>query len=87
MMPDVAIDHVVLVTIEVAGTLAFAVSGFMAAARKRMDIVGVSAVSFFAAFGGGTLVETDYGAANHTADSSSYAADDLGGGGDSGDPG
>ena len=42
-------------TIEVAGTLAFAVSGFMAAARKRMDIVGVSAVSFFAAFGGGTL--------------------------------
>lgn len=37
--------------------------------------------------GGGTLVETDYGAANHTADSSSYAADDLGGGGDSGDLG
>jgi uncharacterized membrane protein YeiH len=55
LMPDVAIDQVVLVTIEVAGTLAFAVSGFMAAARKRMDIVGVSAVSFFAAFGGGTL--------------------------------
>ncbi len=55
MMPHLAIDQVVLMTIEVAGTLAFAVSGFMAAARKRMDIVGVTAVSFFAAFGGGTL--------------------------------
>jgi uncharacterized membrane protein YeiH len=55
MLPDVPIDKVVLLAIEVAGSLAFAVSGFMAAAHKRMDIVGVSAVSFFAAFGGGTL--------------------------------
>jgi uncharacterized membrane protein YeiH len=55
MMPNVPIDQVLLTTIEVAGTLAFAVSGFMAAARKRMDVVGVAAVSFFAAFGGGTL--------------------------------
>ena len=55
MLPDVPVDQVLLTTIEVAGTLAFAVSGFMAAARKRMDIVGVCAVSFFAAFGGGTL--------------------------------
>jgi len=41
--------------IEVAGTLAFALSGFIEATRKRMDIVGVAAVTFFAAFGGGTL--------------------------------
>jgi uncharacterized membrane protein YeiH len=54
-MPNVEIDRLVLTVIEVAGTLAFAVSGLMAAARKRMDVVGVTAVSFFAAFGGGTL--------------------------------
>lgn len=41
--------------IEIAGTLAFALSGLIEAARKRMDIVGASAVTFFAAFGGGTL--------------------------------
>lgn len=41
--------------IEVAGTLAFALSGLIAATRKRMDIVGIAAVTFFAAFGGGTL--------------------------------
>jgi uncharacterized membrane protein YeiH len=54
-MPNVEIDRVLLTVIEVAGTLAFAISGLMAAARKRMDVVGVAAVSFFAAFGGGTL--------------------------------
>lgn len=41
--------------IEIAGTLAFALSGFIEATRKRMDIVGAAAVTFFAAFGGGTL--------------------------------
>ncbi len=41
--------------IEIAGTLAFALSGFIEATRKRMDVVGVAAVTFFAAFGGGTL--------------------------------
>jgi len=46
---------VLLSAIEVAGTLAFALSGFIEATRKRMDIVGVAAVTFFAAFGGGTL--------------------------------
>lgn len=45
----------VLAGIEIAGTLAFALSGLIAATRKRMDVVGVTAVSFFAAFGGGTL--------------------------------
>ncbi|MEN9315426.1 MAG: hypothetical protein RIS35_1819 [Pseudomonadota bacterium] len=41
--------------IEIAATLAFAVSGFLEAVRKRMDIVGICSVSFIAAFGGGTL--------------------------------
>ncbi len=41
--------------VEIAGTAAFALSGIMEAARKRLDIVGVCAVGFLAAFGGGTL--------------------------------
>lgn len=41
--------------IEVAATVAFAVSGLIAAARYRMDIVGVFSVAFVSAFGGGTL--------------------------------
>ena len=47
--------EVILTLIEVAATLAFALSGFIEAARKRMDIVGIAAVAFTAAFGGGTL--------------------------------
>ena len=45
----------VLSGIEIAGTLAFALSGFIEATRKRMDAVGIAAVAFIAAFGGGTL--------------------------------
>ena len=41
--------------VEVMATLAFALSGFIEATRKRMDIVGICAVAFIAAFGGGTL--------------------------------
>jgi uncharacterized membrane protein YeiH len=41
--------------IEVAGTLAFALSGIVEAARKRLDAVGVCVVAGVAAFGGGTL--------------------------------
>ena len=41
--------------LEVAATVAFALSGVMAAARKRLDAVGVCVVAFVAAFGGGTL--------------------------------
>jgi len=41
--------------LELAATLAFALSGVMAAARKRLDAVGVCVVAFLAAFGGGTL--------------------------------
>lgn len=44
-----------LTLMEVAATLAFALSGLLEAARKRLDAVGVCVVSFLAAFGGGTL--------------------------------
>jgi uncharacterized membrane protein YeiH len=44
-----------LIAIEVAGTLAFAVSGLIAAIRKRMDIIGVFSLAFVTAFGGGTM--------------------------------
>lgn len=41
--------------IEAIGTLAFALSGLLEAARKRLDAVGVCLVAGLAAFGGGTL--------------------------------
>ena len=41
--------------VESAATLAFALSGLLEAARKRLDAVGVCLVSGLAAFGGGTL--------------------------------
>ncbi|MBC3869144.1 trimeric intracellular cation channel family protein [Undibacterium oligocarboniphilum] len=47
--------NAMLHTIEVAGIIAFASSGFIEARRKRMDIVGVFTVAFITAFGGGTL--------------------------------
>ena len=45
----------VLVAVEAAATLAFALSGLLAAARQRLDAVGVCVVAGLAAFGGGTL--------------------------------
>ncbi len=45
----------VLTAIEATATLAFAASGLLAAARKRLDPVGVCMVAGLAAFGGGTL--------------------------------
>jgi uncharacterized membrane protein YeiH len=44
-----------LQVIEVLGLLAFALSGFIEARRKDMDLVGVFTVAFITAFGGGTL--------------------------------
>ena len=44
-----------LTTLELLATAAFALSGIIEAARKRMDIVGVCVVAFVTAFGGGTL--------------------------------
>ncbi|NCT97130.1 MAG: trimeric intracellular cation channel family protein [Comamonadaceae bacterium] len=41
--------------VEVAATAAFALSGILEGARKRLDAVGVVVVGFLAAFGGGTL--------------------------------
>jgi uncharacterized membrane protein YeiH len=43
------------IVIEAAATLAFALSGLIEAARKRLDAVGVVIVAGLAAFGGGTL--------------------------------
>ncbi|NML14001.1 trimeric intracellular cation channel family protein [Azohydromonas caseinilytica] len=41
--------------IEIVATLAFALSGLVEAARKRLDVVGVCVVAGLTAFGGGTL--------------------------------
>ncbi|AEG93717.1 trimeric intracellular cation channel family protein [Ramlibacter tataouinensis] len=41
--------------VEAGATIAFALSGLLAAARKRLDAVGVCVVAGLAAFGGGTL--------------------------------
>ena len=43
------------VFIEVSATLAFALSGLIARARKKLDPFGVFVVTGVAAFGGGTL--------------------------------
>ena len=43
------------VAIEAVATVAFALSGLIEAARKRLDAVGVCVVAGLAAFGGGTL--------------------------------
>jgi uncharacterized membrane protein YeiH len=49
-----SLSHV-LTAIEAAATVAFALSGLLEAARKRLDAVGVCVVAGLAAFGGGTL--------------------------------
>ena len=47
--------HALQLSIELIATAAFALSGVMEAARKRLDAVGVCVVGFLCAFGGGTL--------------------------------
>ena len=44
-----------VIAVEAVATLAFALSGLLEAARKRLDAVGVVVVAGLAAFGGGTL--------------------------------
>jgi uncharacterized membrane protein YeiH len=44
-----------LVILEGIGVLAFAASGVLAGATKRLDVVGVAVIAFLTAFGGGTL--------------------------------
>ena len=41
--------------LELSATIAFTLSGVMTAARSRLDAVGVYAVAFLTALGGGTL--------------------------------
>jgi len=41
--------------IEIAGTVAFAISGSFAAMQKRLDIFGVMIMGFVTAIGGGTI--------------------------------
>lgn len=52
---DVSVFTTAQFFIEVVGTIAFALSAVIEAARRRMDVVGVSAVAILASFGGGTL--------------------------------
>ncbi len=42
-------------SVEVVATVVFALTGVLEAARKRLDVVGVSVAACLAAFGGGTL--------------------------------
>ena len=44
-----------LYVIETAGIVAFALSGVIEGARRKLDAVGVCVVAGLAAFGGGTL--------------------------------
>ena len=50
-----AIRQHTLIGFELLGIAAFALSGVISAVRKRMDVVGICACGFLAAFGGGTL--------------------------------
>jgi uncharacterized membrane protein YeiH len=47
--------ELLLTAIEVAATVAFALSGLIESTRRRMDIIGVFSVTFVSAFGGGTI--------------------------------
>ncbi|HZY18997.1 MAG TPA: trimeric intracellular cation channel family protein [Ramlibacter sp.] len=54
-MSNAPLLSLLLTLVEAAATLAFALSGLLEAARKRLDAVGVCLVAGLAAFGGGTL--------------------------------
>ncbi|HEV6968088.1 trimeric intracellular cation channel family protein [Roseateles sp.] len=55
MKPPVLNFSVLQAAVEVAATLAFALSGLLAGARKQLDVVGLCVVAGLSAFGGGTL--------------------------------
>ncbi|MFM8546589.1 MAG: trimeric intracellular cation channel family protein [Betaproteobacteria bacterium] len=55
MEPLYPLGTYALTALEMLATAAFALSGIIAAARTRMDIVGVCVAAFVTAFGGGTL--------------------------------
>jgi len=46
-------EHPVFVLVDLLGTFAFAISGAIAAERKRLDLFGVFALSYLTATGGG----------------------------------
>ena len=54
-MRDLPLLSLLLTVVEATATIAFALSGLLEAARKRLDAVGVCVVAGLAAFGGGTL--------------------------------
>ena len=54
-MPDHTLYTLLMTVVEAVATLAFALSGLLEAARKRLDAVGVCVVAGLTAFGGGTL--------------------------------
>ncbi|MBH9551424.1 trimeric intracellular cation channel family protein [Inhella gelatinilytica] len=54
-MPLAFTPSTLVLAVEIAATAAFALSGLMAGARKRLDAVGLVVVAGLAAFGGGTL--------------------------------
>ena len=54
-MRDLPLLPLLLTAVEATATIAFALSGLLEAARKRLDAVGVCVVAGLAAFGGGTL--------------------------------
>ena len=49
-------------TIDILGTVAFAISGVLVAMNKRMDPFGVFIIAFVTAVGGGTLRDLLIGA-------------------------
>ena len=55
MKPPVINFSTLQAAVEVAATLAFALSGLLAGARKQLDVVGLCVVAGLSAFGGGTL--------------------------------
>ncbi len=54
-MANTPLLPLVQTVVEAGATLAFALSGLLEAARKKLDAVGVCVVAGLAAFGGGTL--------------------------------
>jgi uncharacterized membrane protein YeiH len=55
LLPSLDAWSALHIAVETGATLAFALSGLIEAARKKLDAVGVCIVSGLAAFGGGTL--------------------------------
>ena len=48
-------NEMVFMSLDIIGTVAFAVSGALTAMEKRMDVFGISIVAICTALGGGTL--------------------------------